>query len=67
MLEVRHRQYEHGCQWQGDQETGGSRKSARQPSRDTNDQCGKDNIDDNRPVNTLANTANWEITYDFFE
>ena len=52
MLEVRHRQYEHGCQWQGDQETGGARKSARQPSRDTNDQCGKDHIDDNRHVNT---------------
>jgi hypothetical protein len=52
MLEVRHRQYEHGCQWQGDQETGGSRKSARQPSSDTNDQGGKDNIDNNRHVNT---------------
>jgi hypothetical protein len=52
MLQVRHRQYEHGCQWQGDQETGGLRKSARQPSRDTNDQGRKDHIDDNRHVNT---------------
>jgi hypothetical protein len=52
MLEVRHRQHEHGCQWQGDQETSGTRKSARQPSRDTNDQCGKDHIDDNCHVST---------------
>jgi hypothetical protein len=57
MLEVRHRQYEHGCQWQGDQEPGGSRKSARQPSRDTNDQCGKDNIDNNRYVNTPCESS----------